>query len=349
MNGFKFTRFLPHLSFALSPWLLAVGLTWVVTILGLIYLLLVSRRNAKLIVTCCVVAAGFFVISPYSLGSTQIMLSALLVSLHVSLIVAGPFLRMNIEPARNTWVLHLSYGLFFLLFFATGDLLPKAAMQISLFPYLSYVSLYGRAFKVFLKDLWMLALLVLGSARSILGGFIVGRLLGSIPAAFTRPIFYAGLILVASGSIIFREDLINVLTLGYEALKAAGYLLKGRTIFALALLKNTESIELLGAGAGYTMSVMTSSFDSHANLHNDVLRTLFDYGLIALLLVMTVLVRHLFLATKGFVVVAMFLAFMLTGNVLSYSTVVIPLLFALSREIKETEEEHQLEHGVRDA
>ena len=210
--------------------------------------------------------------------------------------------------------------------------MPGPVKQMVQYPYLAYIVLYRRdsGVRKILMDLWLITVGAIGEARSVVGGYIVGRLLESIHTKSVKTISYGLLAGVLVIVFFYSLELIEFVISSYTEFQEAGLYFKGRTAFTLAILQSVDEITLFGAGAGYTPTMMGALFDDQLQLHNDYMRLLLDYGLIVFCAVIIIIVRQAYSQPKGFTAIIMFCTFMFTGNPISFSIAILPAILALS-------------------
>jgi O-antigen ligase len=131
---------------------------------------------------------------------------------------------------------------------------------------------------------------------------------------------------------LLRGDTFGDIRSFLEDLRANGTLMKGRTAYWLALTANEPT--LFGNGAGSAALLIEARIGQFQLPHNEYLRVFSDYGTIPLLALIIVLARNAVSKEAHKRLGTLLLAFyMLTGNPLSFPTVIVSYLLIMNSDI----------------
>ena len=195
---------------------------------------------------------------------------------------------------------------------------PKAWLQIGSFSIVLYV---------FISD--TLARRIIGTSAALIGGariIFVGIVLGFVLVHRRWVAHLTALLLLATATygLLYVVTFDDIQTFLGE-LRSDGILMKGRITYWLALTMNEPT--LFGNGAGSALLLIEAHIGQFQLPHNDYLRVFTDYGAIPLMAIVIVLARNGLRKEVHKRLGTVLLAFyMLTGNPLSFPTVVVSYL-----------------------
>jgi hypothetical protein len=196
-----------------------------------------------------------------------------------------------------------------------------AAIQIGSFTF----ALYFATSRGVLRRIVVAAAVVAAGGRAILAGAVYGWLMRArrrLHAAISTPVFLAIVVLTTTGLIfVYLQDFLVLL-------QSRGIHMKGRTAYWLTLLGLDPT--LLGAGAGAAVAQLTTLTEVFRLPHNDYLRAYVDYGIVVFLATVFALWRNSLRGGVPLFASAVLALYMLTGNPLSFATVIVAYILALN-------------------
>ena len=201
-----------------------------------------------------------------------------------------------------------------------AGVIPPAVLQLGSFSTVMYFTVGNTPARRILAA----SSLLFAGARSVAAGLVVGLMFSwsrRVTLIVAVLALLTALILLALPSSVVEFE-------GYLAeLQRQGVLLKGRVSYWLVLASGDRS--LLGNGAGWSIYTIEYVYGYFQLPHNEYLRVYGDYGAIGLALLLTSLFWNVYRGGAPQFFATLILAFfMLTGNPLSFPTVIVSYLFA---------------------
>ncbi|WP_284123834.1 hypothetical protein [Parerythrobacter aestuarii] len=263
----------------------------------------------------------------YAAMSQQTQFNALNTTVGLLLLLSGHWLKFGFRVAPSTMT---DIGIVVLLVFAVIDTMvlgaPAALLQVASFSVILYM---------------LVADTKLRKSIAVAGAFVAGArvLILAIVASWTffrwRSFALALTIpaLCIAVYLAVQPESYQEASLFLTELRNDRILLKGRTNFWLALV--SSQMTFFGNGAGSAVMLIEQTIGFYQLPHNEYLRIMFDYGVVTLVATLIVLGWQVSSQSNHRRVATLFLAFyMLTGNVLSFPTVIVSYLLIMHSEIR---------------
>lgn len=287
-----------------------------------------NLRNLVVTVSALLIAGLSLYLSPlFNELSGQLKANAFLMTFSTALLLLSPILRFQLTVLASYYTdVGICLFLLFNSFLIYNGQVTGATLQIACFSIILYLFVADTWFRRFIAGF---AVIVAG-ARSIGVAVIVGLIfLRWRRSAKTLVVFFClGLL-----GFIFLGDGFDKLNIWLDHLRSEGILLKGRTTFWLTLISN--EVTWFGRGTGFSVQAVTDRVGRYHLPHNEYLRILFDFGLVALVMMLLLLTwngsrrePHKRFAT------VLLAFFMLTGNPLSYPSVIVSYLLIMHAKIE---------------
>lgn len=303
------------------PLLLIIGVGLVAhAIMAIVLALSRSLRNLLLLLATVLISWFVVRVSPvYGDLTPPLVANALNTTFGFLLVLTGNLYRFDFRVAPSRWV-----DLAIVIYLATAALLVwglgfnTAILQLGAFSILLYM---------LIADTWPRKFL--GLSAPIIGGariLIVGAVAWLAFMQWRRAaVGFAAFFFVAFAYLLFQPETFHFIEETLMDLRQDGILLKGRVNFWLAMVQS--DLSMLGQGPGSALLAIEARIGVSHLPHSDVLRVLSEYGFVGLLLIVGVLAFNMASGKPQQRGAAVFLlAFMLTGNPLSFPTVVISYL-----------------------
>ena len=314
------------LIFGVLPFFLYAGFSVASYLLFVLYLFVLERvraRNVLIFLLVSLLSYIFVVHGPlYSQFSSEVLASAINTTFAFFLLLLSPWLKMNIVSKENIYT-----DLLIVIFLSVSLVLQipgvkaEAALQIGSFTFALYFAVSQNIF----RKLFLISGVVIGGGRMILAGAVYGLVMFRWPK--THKILSLNLLILAS--VLTASGILFAYLNDYlVSLRDQGIYLKGRTGFWLSLLESNAT--LFGNGAGTSLQKITSLMNFNQLPHNDYLRIYVDYGLILFIAFLYSLWRNSLNGPHQLFATSVLAAFMLTGNPLSFPTVIVSYLLVLS-------------------
>ncbi|MAE46384.1 MAG: hypothetical protein CMJ86_05765 [Planctomycetes bacterium] len=279
------------------------------------------RNCVALLVAACLTLAFLSAPPPLTPTSAE-RASMILTSGSFALILLSPLMRARVV-VREHWLVDASL-LTFLVVASIATLTgvgPKGGLQIGMFTVAAYAGLV----QGFRRRATYYLVILLSGARGIFAGVALGLLLQK--SRKTLYLLSIGvLVLFAYG--LLATDTLSALRDQLSLLENQGVLLKGRTKYWLSLL--AEQTTLFGHGPGASVQAVSAMLGEYHVPHNDYLRVFVDYGFVPLALLFVSLWRNALRGPHELFVTAVLAAFLLTGNPLSFPTVIVSYLVTIN-------------------
>ncbi len=324
----KISRFTTGIVFVAIP-LTAIILPALTAFLILIFICLLNRNFEVLVfLFLCMILTLLIVFSfsPVSYNSDpRIFANALNTTFSFLIIIFSSFfklkkIQLDRSPFLDFLVISLSVLtlLFIIIFQSSVDV--GAIPQILAFSFAGYLSFAPNLFIV----ACILGATLIISARAILIGAIVGWIFSCL-----RSKLRAWLIGIVSTIILFiflNYDVVQISIDLLSSLREIGVFFKGRVNWWLYTLAQGSSF--MGNGPGFSVMFLSDlHLESSMILpHNDFIRVYSDYGIFGFFMLLISLILHSLKSSSNFFIVVLLSCFLLTGNPLSFPTVVITFL-----------------------
>lgn len=314
------------LIFGILPFFLYAGFSVASYLLFVLYLFVLERiyaRNVLIFLLVSLFSYIFVVHGPlYSQFSPEVLASAINTTFAFFLLLLSPWLKMNVVSKENIYA-----DLLIVIFLGVSLVLQvpgvkaEAALQIGSFTFALYFTVSRNIF----RKLFLVFMTVVGGGRMILAGAVYGLVMFRWPRA--HKVLSLGFLILAS--VLATSGILFVYLNDYlVSLQDQGVYLKGRTGFWLSLLESNAT--LFGNGAGTSLQKITSLMNFHQLPHNDYLRIYVDYGLILFIAFLYSLWKNSLSGPHQLFATSVLAAFMLTGNPLSFPTVIVSYLLVLN-------------------
>jgi len=201
---------------------------------------------------------------------------------------------------------------------------PGAAIQIGSFTWALYFAISNKIpRKVFLA-----LAIVIGGGRSIILGGLYGLVMSRWPKLH-KHVSFSFLVVVSAMAIL--GFLFFYLQEYLHYLRGQGIFMKGRTGFWLSMLDVKST--MLGHGAGESVKTMMVLTDTFRLPHNDYLRVYVDYGLVLFVFFLFSLWKNSLRGVNQLIATSILVFYMLTGNPLSFSTVIVSYILILNCQL----------------
>jgi hypothetical protein len=316
-------QILAFVTFGLLPFTILLGTTFAAY--ALLLMVVASTLRVRNVLILTIVAAGcvFYVgRGPYADNPGTIeYLNAINTTIGVLLLVLSPWIRLDVrlQASVPTDLAMLAYmAIAAVLMALRPDM--NAVIQIGSFTF----ALYFATSRGALRRIVTAAAVVVAGGRAIMVGAVYGWLMAfrlRLHAVLSTPVFLAIVVLTATGLIFtYLQDLLVLL-------QARDIQMKGRTAYWLTLLGLDPT--LLGAGAGAAVAQLTTLTEVFRLPHNDYLRAYVDYGTVIFLATVFALWRNSLRGPVPLFASAVLALYMLTGNPLSFATVIVAYILAL--------------------
>lgn len=270
----------------------------------------------------------------------QMRANAFNMTFSMLLIFASPFFRFRfvIAPSRYSDVLIVLF-LTLSAVMVYGANMTAAILQVGSFSIVLYMFVTDTP----LRRLLGASAAVLAGARILMLAIVFGWLL--FHRRWLALTISVPLLLVAV-ALFTRADSWTDINGMLQDLRSSGTLLKGRVTYWLTLTSTEPT--LFGNGAGNAARAIEERIGQFQLPHNEYLRIYSDYGVVTLLIMVAVLARNATSQAMHQRLSTLVLAFyMLTGNPLSFPTVIVSYILIMNATIaKKTSPVSTTQRGV---
>ncbi len=291
-----------------------------------VYLILgMSVRNGLILllaVSLCFIFVSWspFLSQTWSMG----LVTALNATFAFFLLLLSPWLKMNIHIEENKIVdLIIVVFLVASLALQMPGIKSEAALQIGSFTFALYFAVSQNLF----RKLCLASVVVIGGGRAIIAGAVYGFAMNH---SHKLHMILSMILLVLIATMAILGVLFVYLEEYLLTLRDQDIFMKGRTGFWLSLLETNAT--LLGNGAGASIQSLFFLTESYHLPHNDYLRIYVDYGLILFILILYSLWKNSLRGSHQLFATSVLAVYLLTGNPLSFPTVIISYLLVLNSQ-----------------